>query len=75
MQVGGTVLEGLEGADRLAELDSGQQVRDGELECSLGRADLLGAQRDAGLVPGVGERRGRVAADAAAGDVGQPDDS
>ena len=74
VQVGRPVLEGLEAADRLAELDPGQQVRDGQLERSLGRADLLGAQRDAGLVPGVGERRGRVAADAAAGDAGQPDD-
>src|SRR5687767_5781539 len=48
--VGALVLDGLEGADRPAELDSGLGVLDRHVEALLGPAHLLGGQADGHLV-------------------------
>jgi hypothetical protein len=46
-QIGAHVLDGLERADRPAELVADLGVLDGEIETALGAADLLGGERDA----------------------------
>ena len=48
--VGGAVLQGLEAADRHAELRAGLEIFDGGLQRFIHRADRFGAQRDAGFV-------------------------
>ena len=78
--VGGAVLQGLEAADRHAELLSRLEIFDGGLQRFIHHADRFGAQRGAGLVDhALDQRKGvfgiadrGVAADlnAGEGDVG-----
>ena len=78
--VGGAVLQGLEGADRDAELLSRLQIFDGGLQRFIHRADRFRAHRGAGLVDhaldqvetvvGIADRGITADLDAGEGDVG-----
>ncbi len=59
IQVGHPMLEGLETADRAAELHSALGVFDGQLQAAFGGADLLGRQQDCCGVgdSGIGAQR------------------